>query len=357
MSFVKSTYRRVLKRIPPPVAVRVQEAIDATRGRPRVYVDPADHARRTLERGSVTFSIDFELAWAWRYTKSGRNPLAMAALEREQVPKLVRIFEEYEIPVTWATVGHLFLDRCSRGAHGLAHEDLPRVPHFESTWWKFGTGDWYQHDPCTDRIRDPAWYGPELVETVMRSTIRHEIACHTFSHTGFASYCPADVAAAELDACLDAMKSFGLTPKTLVFPGNDAGHFGIVAKKGFRTIRWFPDPDIAVALPVRMPEGLWAQHASLCMEAGTEPMRLRMVQSLLRRILRKAVRTRKNAHFWFHPSIPDIDIENLLLPTLKAVASLREKGKLDVFTMDDLSGAMEQGMRNTMAADSRKAEV
>ena len=341
LSFLKSSYKKVLNRLPAPIAGFVGDAVYTMRGRPFVYKDSQQHAFTPFARGSVTISIDFELAWAWRYTKSGRDPLAMASLERTQVPKLVKIFEDFSIPVTWATVGHLFLDHCVRGANGLAHPDLPRVGPFESTWWRFGSGDWFQHDPCSNHRDSPFWYGPDLIESILKSHVKHEIACHTFSHVGFASYCRREVATAELDACLDVMKPYGLRPKTLVFPGNDAGHLDVVAAKGFRTVRWFPIPTAEITLPMKTPEGLWGQHASLCLEAGDKAERIRKVRKLLNRLVERAAKTKMNAHIWFHPSICDSDVEHLLVPLLQTCAKMREQGTLDVLSMDELSTAMD----------------
>src|SRR5437870_9937761 len=106
-------------------------------------------------KGSATISADFEIAWAFRgRSVEERNLRAVRC--RRNVPYLVRILEETSIPITWATVGHLFLESCERAACGLAHADMPRPPKNER--WK---GDWYQHDPCSNFKKNPDWRSEE----------------------------------------------------------------------------------------------------------------------------------------------------------------------------------------------------
>src|SRR6266581_350968 len=117
---------------------------------------------------SATISADFELSWAWRGWRSAEETRERATRERLDVPHLIGLLEEYGIPITWATVGHLFLEGCGRGEDGRAHPQIPRPPVMVNPpamcrW----TGDWYRHDPCTDyhlfffssRRRHTRWTG------------------------------------------------------------------------------------------------------------------------------------------------------------------------------------------------------
>jgi hypothetical protein len=218
---LKSLYRRSFAAFPPTVRKAALIFDYAVAGRPSVYVDTAGHPPRGLPRGTVTLSLDFEMAWGWQYSRrASQHAVELGLHEREQVPRLLTVFGEFGIPATWATVGHLFLEKCARGTQGLAHQQMSRLSHFENQWWQFNEGDWYQFDPCSDVNRDPAWYARDLVERILNSHVKHEVACHTFSHAGFGDFCLEDVAASELDACAHVMAPFGLAPSTLVFPGN-----------------------------------------------------------------------------------------------------------------------------------------
>ena len=80
-------------------------------------------------KAAVVISADLELAWAWRYSKKSDDPKALALQKahqtRQNLPPLLDLFDRFNVPVTWATVGHLFLEECDR-TNGRAHSDLPR---------------------------------------------------------------------------------------------------------------------------------------------------------------------------------------------------------------------------------------
>ena len=308
-------------------------------GRPRIYYNSLKHPQQRLRRGAVTFSLDFEMAWAFQYSKvSGPRCVELGLRERQQVPKILAL------PATWATVGHLFLSSCSRDGKGLAHAGMPRIPHFETRNWVFGLGDWYQHDPCTDVRRDPAWYAPDLVEAIVSARVGHELASHTFSHAGFGSYCPAEVAGAELDNSIEAMKPYGVRPTTLVFPGNDIGWLDVVAAKGFRIVRAFPHPTAEISLPMRIDNDLWGVHSSTIVDGGTGAANLERRLFILKTYVDKAVASNLAAHFWFHPSLTLPRLHALLFPLVEYCAKLREQGSIDILTMEGLVNETESAL-------------
>src|SRR6266536_5853394 len=93
-------------------------------------------------RAALVLSADLELAWAWRYARV-RDPRGLARDKacngRRNMSRLLDVCDEYVVPVTWATVGHLFLRACRRTA-GVAHPDIPRVPHFANRYWAYQQG-------------------------------------------------------------------------------------------------------------------------------------------------------------------------------------------------------------------------
>ncbi len=300
--------------------------------RAHIHHDPSVDPPPRLQRGVLTLSIDFELAWAWQYARDQHESAEAKGLrERAQIPVLLQLFNELEIPATWATVGHLFLDQCSKDAHGCAHGSLPRPGHFENGLWSFTSGDWYQFDPCSDVRRAPAWYGPDLIESVLRSAVQHEIGCHGFSHAGFGPYCSAEVAAGELQACIDAMKPYGIAPGTFIFPGNDVGHLDLFARHGFSAVRAFPVQPPVVGLPIRLKEGIWGHHVTSAIDRGY----LWTVEQRAARLCRFidiAAEERLATHIWFHPSLTAVEITDVLNVFLRHAARLREQGRLEIVT-------------------------
>ena len=340
---LKTTYESVYSLLPQKGKVAASQVVFRLTKRPNVYYGPKVHPVSCLQRGAVAFSIDFELAWAWQYAKNKREScISIGLREREQVPLILGKFDEYGIPATWATVGHLFLRSCERGRDGLAHPEMPRLPHLENEYWRFNTGDWFQHDPCTDFQKDPAWYAPDLIEKILASHGEHEIACHGFSHAGFGAYCPPEVAEAEIDASISAMKTFGVRPSTWVFPGNDEGHFGLLAAKGFRIVRAFPKSWAEISLPIKGTDGIWRVHDSTAVDLEGQGWNFEERLQRLKKYVDKAAETRLSAHIWFHPSLPADQMNSLLFPLLRYCADLREKGLIDIFTMEQLVKATEK---------------
>ncbi|MEO8169071.1 MAG: hypothetical protein ABI623_12540, partial [bacterium] len=295
----------------------------------------------------VTFSIDFELAWGWAYAKgkTREEAVSIGLRERRHVPLILERMDQYSIPATWATVGHLFLDSCARDEHSVAHNHMVHLPHFETNYWRFASGDWYQVDPCSDFQRDPAWYAPDLITKIMEAKVQHEIGSHSFSHSGFGCYCPPDVADGEIDACIEAMKGFGLTPKTWVFPGNDVGNFKAIAKKGFRNVRSFPVKRAEISLPIKRTDGMWDIPDSTPIDLEGSGWDFKERLERLKKFVDKAAETNLCAHIWFHPSLPLDQMNGLLFPLLEYCSQQRSKGLIDVLTIDQLVDATEAALR------------
>ena len=335
-SLMKSVYQKFYSMLPEPWAEPVSEVAFKVAGRPFVCFDHALHPPTRLKKGAITFSTDFEMAWGYQYSRSAEEDCVTIGLrEREQVPKILATLNGYDIPITWATVGHLFLASCTRGASGLPHREIPRCGHFDKHW-QFTSGDWFQHDPCSDVHKDPAWYAPDLIEAILSSRTHHEMASHSFSHVGFGEYCPEEVAAAEIHASLEAMKLFGLRPKTFVFPGNESGKLNLFAGTGLEVLRLFPVSWAEISLPVKLKEDLWGVHQSIYVETATKNVSLDRHLARLLKFVDKAVESRMSAHFVFHSSLPETQMMGLLFPLLRYCAELREKSLIDIFTMEGL---------------------
>src|SRR5437870_3547580 len=81
--------------------------------RPRVNHEAA-HSLRYPDnrRAAIVISADLELAWAWRYARNQNDPLSFARRRarqgRRNLAPLLELLDRYELPVTWAIVGHLF---------------------------------------------------------------------------------------------------------------------------------------------------------------------------------------------------------------------------------------------------------
>ena len=289
------------------------------------------------EKGGLIISADFEMAWAWRYTKTGMDHIKKARIERNNFPKIIELFEKYNIPITFAIVGHLFLKSCKRGDHDW----MSRIPHFDDHW-KFKEGDWFDHDPYSDYKDAPEWYAPDLIKLVQDSKVAHEIGTHTFSHIDF-SYknCPSEVASDEIKACISAAKSFGVNLESMVFPGKTFGNIEVLKENNFTIYR--KRNDFELAYPYRDNLGLLVTTSSGCLEFNSAyKWSADYFLSRLKKYLHKAISTNTIAHLWFHPSLdPDLLI-NVFPPFLAYSAKLRENGKLWIGTMKDIAYHINQ---------------
>jgi peptidoglycan/xylan/chitin deacetylase (PgdA/CDA1 family) len=296
---------------------------------------------------SATISADFELSWAWRGWRSAQETREMATRERVNVPHLIGLFEEYGIPITWATVGHLFLEGCGRGEDGRAHPEMPRPPALTTppamARW---TGDWYRHDPCTDYHMDGLWYCPDLIEQILGSKVRHELGSHSFSHISFlAENSTPDLVEQELAQCQAAMSPFHLSARSLVYPYNQMGHHydSVLAKFGISCVR-HRDPFVRLSYPERLPSGLYKLYESMNLRRATHYDYIEKA----RMFLDESMKRYAAYHLWFHPSDPTEVFEHEFRGIIQHMAQLRREGKLWVTTMGALAAYCEAREQSTL---------
>src|SRR4026209_1720242 len=129
-----------------------------------------------LDRGIFTVSLDFELLWGCfdsgkhhRYTPRylvGKDEAYRRT--RHVIDRLLTLFHHYDIAVTWATIGHLFLDHCDPH-DGIKHPEMPRPQH---SWFN---DDWYIYDPGSNLRESPLWYGRDMVEQILAAEPKHDV--------------------------------------------------------------------------------------------------------------------------------------------------------------------------------------
>jgi peptidoglycan/xylan/chitin deacetylase (PgdA/CDA1 family) len=295
-------------------------------------------------------SLDLELAWGLLNTDKTSLDALMSRkhLSREPIEFLLTAMERHRIPCTWATVGHLFLSRCVK-EDGVAHRNMPRF-----------TDQWYSLDPCADLKSEPLFYGRDIIERILSSSVNHEIGYHSFSHVIF-SRCSPEVARAEIASCKEFAKEFGIDFKSFVYPRNEVGHVELLKECGFRMYRgpgiwrWKDDQDYIEAklnsmadriftsptLPIDR-DGIWELPTCLHFWKVGGPF-----DSLWQAKvgIQRAMKEKKVFSVYFHPweliRSPSlkIGIESLLTYASK----MREEGKLSIVTMGELSQVLDQG--------------
>ncbi|NOU18357.1 MAG: polysaccharide deacetylase family protein [Bacteroidales bacterium] len=294
-----------------------------------------------FSKGIIVISADFEMAWAFRYSKTkGSIAEQLGLRERENVPKLLTLFEKYQIPITWATVGHLFLDSCSKEQGSNAHPMMPRHSFFENSNWSFCCGDWYEHDPCTNYIESPAWYAPDLIDQIMQSSVGHEIGCHTFSHIDCTDKnCPPDLFDAELKACIEHANKKGIQLKSMVFPGGTNGNYSTLKELGFTSYR--KATNYHIDIPFINNDGLVQIPSSYNLDRSNLNWSAERYIRMANSFVSKASKHKMVAHLWFHPSMDSWYIENVFPFVLEYIKKHVDENRVVVLTMAQLSEKMK----------------
>ncbi|WP_158542695.1 polysaccharide deacetylase family protein [Lujinxingia litoralis] len=166
-----------------------------------------------MRAARFVISLDLELFWGVRDHRRLEDYRVELLGVRRAVPAMLKLFEEYGVMATWATVGMLF---CESRDELLA--SLPRrIPAYRDA-----SLSPYPHIASIgrDEVEDPFHFGLSLVRLIEASP-GQEIASHTFSHY----YCcepgqgPAEFEA-DLEAAVAVAGRRGLRLRSLVFPRN-----------------------------------------------------------------------------------------------------------------------------------------
>lgn len=327
----KNLYKYVRKSLPPELRGQLTKLLYAAGVKPSVSPQ-----KSPFDLGKLLISADFEMAWAFRFSKNLSNMAnEQGLLERSNIPLLIRQLENYNIPITWAIVGHLYLDKCLR-MNDVAHPEMIKPAHFKNRNWQFSQGDWYNHDPCTNYIQDPAWYAPDLIKFILDSTVRHEIGCHTFSHIDFTySNCTPELAESEINACIKLAAQNNLTLRSMVFPGGTAGNFEILANKGFICYR--KPMKYNIDIPYIDQFGLVAIPSSWGLEKAPYKWQPASYFKMAEMYYEVACKNKMICHFWFHPSMSPWYLNNILPAILEMATRYRDKGDLEILTMHQLA--------------------
>ena len=277
-------------------------------------------------RSVVLISADFELAWAPRYDKFKPDALGFALekarVERANFPLIIQCCEKYNIPVTWATVGHLFLHSCLPHK-GKKHPEIPAIQNYTGPYWDFKGEDWFEYDPCTDVFRDPEWYAPDLIKQITGSPVKHEIACHTFSHMDCRDdICEPEVFRADVRECKRLASEQGIEMKSFVHPGHTIGNLEVLAEEGFTNFR--TDYRNVLGYPKKHGNGLWELEQ-------TREFRYYDYWSIdyqvyrYREIIKRAIKSNTVCVFWFHPSFNPLVVNEIWPEVFRYLDENRDK--------------------------------
>jgi len=306
-------------------------------------------------QGTFIISIDFEYAIGYADVNLSSAQKDLVRQEADVARKILDLFQKYDIPATWAIVGHLLEDDCSV-EEGRVHSNFPAEIYTDQRL------DWFAHHPAASDSTDPLWFDSAgVIELVRQSPVGHEIASHSYAHIlyGSPNIKPAAIATdlAEV-AKIHAKHNLPLT--SFIFPRNREGYHSSLKGIGIKCFRgeskfWYhriPGPFGRLAhlfdyliprsrtvVPSWHESGLLNIPDSLLL-LGRNGLRKLITPGMMKRKIRagvrQAVRRGEIFHFWFHPSNFSYDTDTqlqILEDTLKEVNNWREEGHLRVLTM------------------------
>jgi len=320
-------------------------------------------AMNALKSPVLVISLDLELYWGVRDHLELNDYKDNILGVRKAVPALLKLFEQYGIHATWATVGFLFCrDRRELLASvpkAMPHYVEPRLSPYDSL-----------AEVGEDESRDPFHYGSSLISAIA-STPSQEIGTHTLSHY----YCleaGQNVAAfrADLEAAQKLAAQRGFDFKSIVFPRNQysggylaiCSELGITAYRGNESSWIYEGRSRKAEQPMRRALRLMDSYVNLtgdnCFVPSTNGIcnipssrflrpysaRLQWLEGLrLRRIingLNKAAHNNKAYHLWWHPHNFGVDLEKnieFLTKILVHFSALREKDGIESLNMGELA--------------------
>lgn len=170
-------------------------------------------SKNLKNKGTLVISLDFELMWGM-FDKDTRHYQNNIRNVHEVVPKLLKLFTDYNIHATWATVGMLM----TADQHELDTSLPDAKPKYKNS--VFSSYDYLQNNELDQELH----FAPGLVKKIIEAE-GQELASHTFSHyyclekqteneTSRASFI------ADCRAQKNIFQKFNQIPTSIVFPRN-----------------------------------------------------------------------------------------------------------------------------------------
>jgi peptidoglycan/xylan/chitin deacetylase (PgdA/CDA1 family) len=165
-------------------------------------------------KGAFVISLDFELYWGVRDSKSIDAYKEHILGVKEVIPSLLQLFKEFNIHATFAIVGLLtFEDKTTLIQH------MPNgISTFTNDAYTISTA--YLNTLGNTEAEDPFHFGYSLLKQI-QATEQHEIASHTFTHYyTLEEGATLDYFKADIEAYKTRATELGIELNTIIFPRN-----------------------------------------------------------------------------------------------------------------------------------------
>lgn len=182
-----------------------------------------------MRKGVFTISLDFELFWGVRDHRTLEDYGENIRNVHRVVPRLLQLFQQYNVHCTWATVGFLFFKN--------KEELVDNLPAEKPGYYK------KEYDPYPyiqeNNLDEVYHFAPELIEMI-KKTPGQELATHTCSHFyTLEKNTTVSQFEHDLKAAIAIAEKKGSEIKSIVFPRNQysAEHIEACRKAGIKVYR------------------------------------------------------------------------------------------------------------------------
>jgi peptidoglycan/xylan/chitin deacetylase (PgdA/CDA1 family) len=145
--------------------------------------------------------------------------------------RIIETSEVCDVPFTFFSTGHALLKECK------GHKLKVKIVR-ENKRYGFRIGEYYWHsiDPASNYVEYPEFYYGDLIDEIVKSGMKHEVASHSFSHIPYALVND-EMISKDLSMSVEAISSHNLKLYSLAFPYNLAGKFYLLPKFGIEVCR------------------------------------------------------------------------------------------------------------------------
>jgi peptidoglycan/xylan/chitin deacetylase (PgdA/CDA1 family) len=164
-------------------------------------------------KGTFTISLDFELYWGVFEKVNLQDRLSYFRNTRHAIPKMLDLFNQFNMHVTWATVGMLFAENWEEWEE---NNPVHKPEYLNQNVNPYRLKEIYG----TKKEWEYCFFAPDLVKQIINSE-NQELASHTYSHY-FCQEEGQDSTSfnADLEVAVTLAKRFNVDLKSLVFPRN-----------------------------------------------------------------------------------------------------------------------------------------
>ncbi|MGL2966871.1 polysaccharide deacetylase family protein [Flavobacterium sp. XGLA_31] len=294
-----------------------------------------------MKTGALVISLDFELVWGIFDHIEIADKVSYFNNTLIAIPKMLELFEQHNINVTWATVGMLFNENWEEWQANVPQQ----IPTYDKTILNaYAYGELHKKSGF-----DQFFFAPHLIKAI-QSVKGQELATHTYSHY----YClekgqTVEQFETDIKLAVKMADQFGVQLRSLVFPRNqfNKDYLQVCTENLLTTVRsnpgdWYWDttrPDTLLSKLARTGDAYFPigkksysiygidKQMPFCQPSSRFFRPQHKIELLnkarLNRIKNEMIQAAKRGevyHLWWHPHNFGIDTHNALKALQEVIA-------------------------------------